>query len=410
MISIRRFFNDPAIPPEHRRNFAHFYYDIAWFGILSGSAINFLNIYAARLGASGFQIGLLGAVPAVVSLFLSIPAGTWLEQRPVDKAVFWTAVLYRLGFLLWIPLPWLFGNQGQIWALIVITLVMGIPLSGLGMGFNALFAAAVPAEWRAQVVGVRNVLQAVTFMVAALGCGYLLDLLPFPAGYQVVFGIGVLGAAMSTLHLFFIKPFAPAHAAARPAAARRTWRLMLRLDIWKTGFGSVLLVMLGFHLTQFLAIPLFPLYTVNEMGLSDANIGLGTALFYLTVLLGSTQLSRLVRKSGHHKVTGWGVLGMCVYPIALGLSRNALDYYLLSAFGGFVWALVGGAYANYLLEKIPESDRPAHLAWYNIVVNACVLFGSLAGPLIAGHIGLATALIVIGILRLLAGIAVLKWG
>lgn len=168
--------------------------------------------------------------------------------------------------------------------------------------------------------------------------------------------------------------------------------------------------MLGFHLAQFLTAPLFPLYSVNVLHLTDSNIGIGTALFYLTVLLGSTQLNRMVRKAGHHKITGWGVMGMSIYPIFLALSSNATQYYIVSAVGGFTWALVGGAYANYLLEKIPEDDRPAHLAWYSIVVNASVLTGSLAGPFLAGFTGLGVALIAFGFMRLLAGLAILKWG
>ena len=78
---------------------------MGWFGILSGSSINFLNIYATRLGANGFQIGLLTAVGAVVSLTLAIPSGHWIEGRPIGKAVFWSSVLYRIGFLLFVPLP-----------------------------------------------------------------------------------------------------------------------------------------------------------------------------------------------------------------------------------------------------------------------------------------------------------------
>ena len=420
VLSIRRFFNNPAIPQEYRRNFIHLYFDIAWFGILSGSAINFLNVYAVRLGASGFQIGLLGAMPALVSLFLSLPAGTWLQNRPVGKAVFWSAVLSRLGYFLWIPLPWLFGNQGQIWALAIITLAMGIPMCGLGVGFNALFAAAVPAEWRAPVVGIRNVVQSLTFIIASLGTGYILDHLRFPVGYQVVFGIGALSAAMSTFHLFFVRPHTEPVAAVGPDLItipnleeknrRPDWHATLRLDIWRTPYRKILLVLLGFHMAQYLALPLFALYTVNELHLTDANIGLGTALFYLTVLLGSTQLSRLEHKVGHHKLTGWGVIGMSIYPIAMALSHNALHYYLLSIAGGFVWALVAGAYANYLLERIPEDDRPSHLAWYNIILNAAVLFGSLAGPFLAGYIGIGVALLVFGALRLLAGVAILRWG
>jgi len=420
VLSIRQFFNHPAIPQEYRRNFIHLYFDIAWFGILSGSAINFLNVYAARLGASGFQIGLFTAMPAVVSLFLSIPAGNWLQNRPVGKAVFWTAVLSRFGYFLWIPLPFLFGNQGQIWALALIILAMGIPMCGLSVGFNALFASAVPPEWRASVMGTRNVLQSLTFIIASLGTGYILNHLRFPLGYQFAFGIGFLSAAMSTFHLFFVRPLSEPISAAilnsktilniEETDRRINWHSSLRLDILRTPYRKILLVLLGFHLAQYLALPLFALYTVNTLHLTDANIGLGTALFYLTVLLGSTQLGRLEHKVGHHQLTGWGVIGMSVYPIAMALSHNAIHYYLLSIVGGFAWSLVAGAYANYLLEQIPENDRPSHLAWYNIILNAAVLFGSLAGPFLATFIGIGMALIVFGFLRLLAGVAILKWG
>ena len=179
---------------------------MGWYGILAGSSINFLNIYAARLGANGFEIGLLTAMGAIVSLTLSIPAGHWVEARSIGKGVFWSSVIYRIGFLLWVPLPWLFGNVAQIWALIVLALLMAIPLTPLSVGFNALFASAVPGEYRAHVAGVRNVVLSITYMISSIGSGYLLNRLAFPLGYQVVFGIGFFGAAMSSLHLYLIKP------------------------------------------------------------------------------------------------------------------------------------------------------------------------------------------------------------
>ena len=149
---------------------------------------------------------------------------------------------------------------------------------------------------------------------------------------------------------------------------------------------------------------------VNNLRLTDDHIGIGTALFYLSVLLGSIQLRRVVQRMGHKNVTGYGVVGMALYPILMGLSTQVWHFYGLSILGGLVWALVGGAYANYLLEHIPAHDRPAHLAWYNIVLNAAILFGSLAGPALANGMGIVAALIVFGVLRLLAGIIILKWG
>jgi MFS family permease len=171
VISLRRFLSNPAVPHAYRGNFIHLYFDMAWFGILSGTAMNFLSVYAARLGGSGFQIGMLAATSAFVNLILAMPASRVFQKRPVGRTVFWTSVLYRIGYLLWIPLPWLFARQGQIWALIGITLLMGIPLAVQAIGFNALFAAAVPTEWRASVAGTRNMLYSVTYMLSALGGG-----------------------------------------------------------------------------------------------------------------------------------------------------------------------------------------------------------------------------------------------
>lgn len=408
---LRRLLRNPDVPAAYRANFRNLYLDVGWFGVLSGSAVNFLNVYAARLGATPVQIGLLGAMSALVSLALAIPAGNWLQRRPVGRAVFWTSVFYRLGFVAWIFLPWLFDAPGQVQALIVLAFLMGIPLTALSVGFNALFAEAVPPDWRAHVMGVRNVVLSVTFIASSLGSGWLLDALPFPTGYQVVFAIGAFGAAMSSYHLYFVRPLAGSTPPAPPPRPRhRDLRAALRLDVWATPYRRTLLAMLAFHFAQYLAIPLFPIYMVREIGLTDQQIGVGTALFYLTVLLGSTRLARVSARLGHRRVTGLGVIGMSLYPILMSFSHNALQYYGLSVLGGFVWAMVGGASPNYVLENVPADDRPAHLAWYNLILNACVLSGSLLGPFAADHIGLATALFVFGLLRAVAGVIILRRG
>lgn len=420
MLSIKKLFSNSSTPPEYRSNFMHLYFDMGWFGVLSGSTVNFLSIYATRIGASGFQIGLLGAMAAVVSLIFAVPAGRWLEKRATGRAVFWTSVFYRLGFLLFVPLPWLFGAQGQIWTLITLNLLMGIPLVALSVGFSTLFAESVPSDWRAYVAGLRNIVLSVTFMVTSLVSGYLLAHIAFPFNYQIVFLIGFIGAAMSSVHLYFIKPIPgriqpdlptlePVPPLKRPNS-HPGWFAAIRADVWKTPFRGTLLVMLAFHVTQYLALPIFPIYSVRVLHLTDENLGIATALFYLMVLLGSTQLNRLVSRIGHKNVTGWGVVGLAIYPALMAISSQVWHYYFLSVVGGLVWALVGGAYINYVIEKCPENDRPAYLSWYNIILNASVLTGSLLGPAIAAQINLPAALLLFGLLRGLAGFALLKWG
>ena len=413
---LSKLFQHNDIPKEYRANFIHLYLDIGWFGVLSGSAVNFINVYATRLGATGFQIGLIGAVSAIVSLLIAIPAGRWIEKRNIGRAVFRSSVVYRLGFFLWILLPWLFSKEIQIWALIILTFLMAIPLTPLAVGFSALFAEAVPTDWRAHVAGVRNIVLSIAFMASSLISGYILKEIPFPIGYQIVFGIGAFGAAMSSLHLYFIKPLQTNSSALPPQPEMDSVKpgsspfQALRLDIWKTHYRNVLLGLFAFHFAQYLAIPIFPIYNVRVLELNDNQIGIGTALFYLTVLVGSTQLRKIVHKLGHKNLTGWSVASMASYPLILSVSTEVWQFYAVSLIGGLSFAMVSGAYANYMLEHIPAHDRPTHLAWYNIILNAAILIGSLAGPTIADRIGLSEALVLIAILRFLSGLAILKMG
>lgn len=427
-----------AVPAEYRTVFNHLYWDIAWYGVLSGSAIAFLTVYATRLGANPFMVGLLTAGPAVVNMVVTLPAGRWLESRPIGPAVFWTALFHRGFYLLWIVIPWLFLPQGQLWAFVLVTLLMSVPGTALSVGFNALFAEVVPNEWRGHVTGIRNAVLAVAFIAATLLSGQILARVAFPLNYQIVFAIGLLGAGMSSLHLVFIRPrggsaespsnwhnlgdlASPGRLRGAASGLRTSVglrfliskvdvRKLLRFEILAGPFGAVLFGLFAFHLAQYLAIPLFPLVWVNDLGFSDDLISLGQAMFYVAVFIGSTQLSRLVSRYGNQRITALGVLILALYPAVSAVMHGPGLYLFVSFLGGAGWSLVGGGIANYLLDRTPVDDRPAHLAWYNLALNGAILLGALGGPLLAEAVGITVALFIAAIARALSGIYIWRRG
>lgn len=435
MIALSRNKEKRPLPAEHRANFIHLYLDIAWFGVLSGSAIAFMSIFAARQGADGFQLGLLSAAPAVINLMATLPAGQWLQTRTLSRTVFWMSVWHRIVYLPWIFLPLLGSPMFQVWILIGLVLLMSLPGTVLAVGFNAMFASAVPPEWRSHVTGWRNALLAICFMASSLISGQLLVRLPYPLGYQVVFGIGLVGAMMSSLHLWFVRPLQTMPYRngkglgdiARPGLVRSagdgSWawvglrfltrfrqRPLLRSKVLSGPFGPVVGVLFVFHLAQYLAIPIFPLYWVKHLNLTDSEISLGNAVFYATVLIGSTQLTRVTARFQHKGVLLLGMLTMSLYPALTAVTQNLTVFLVTSAVGGVSWSLAGGAIANYMLEQIPEDERPSHLAWYNLALNAAILIGSMVGPLFARQIGLAAALGVAALGRFGAALALRRWG
>jgi MFS family permease len=426
------------IPEDCRSTFKHLYGDIAWFGLLNGSTLAFTAIYAARLGASIHMLGLLSAAPAIVSLVFALPAGKWIEKNAHGAPIFWAAVVGRLFYLVFVPIAWMTNQPLQVWVILIITFVMNVPITGLNIGFNVMFGDVVPMEWRAYVAGLRNSLLALTTVVTTLVCGEILVRVKFVPAYQVVFLIGFIGAVMSTYHLWYLRTKShrddPAPLAVdpidpdaevqlvstsvetlRPTSApgffRRMWQsLPFRADLIRGTFGKILGLLFFFHLAQYLAIPLFSIYTVDVLHFSDQVISFGTAMFNVSLFFGSSQLARLTYRIGNRKLLGYGIVVLSAFPALIALSRYPSIYIFSNLLSGLGWAMFSGAIFNYLLEMAPEHDRPAHMAWYNLAFNGAMLIGSLCGPLIAGWTSIVVALFAFAVLRLLSGLAILKWG
>lgn len=419
-----------------KNNFHHLYWDIAWFGVSFGSTLSFLAIFATRLGAAGWQIGLLSAGPALINVLFTLPAGRWLEQQPLHRAVTRSAMTHRLGYLILAPLPLLLPASFQVWGTLLLVLLMAIPGSALAISFNGLLATTVPPEWRGHVVGRRNAMLSAAIMITFLFCGWLLDQVAFEWGYAAVFGLGALGSIMSTYHLYRIRVEEKPHFEMRSLGdkalpgrgmafgAGMFQRLSIGPRLWlqwrPTGpqtfahisrqYWGVMIAFLLFHFTQFLPTAIYPIFLVREMDLSDGQISWVNAVYYLTMLLVAPFLGWSTHRFGNFRLTAWGALALCVYPVIIAFSTGISHLVVASIVIGFIWAIMSGSLANRLLEIIPDDRRPSHLALYNLALNIATLSGTMLGPVLADLTGLREALLIIAAVRLVSGLVVTRWG
>lgn len=422
---INTLFSQPSVPEQHKRNFLLLTLDYAGIGVVNGSVLAFLAVYASRIGATSAQIGLITAIPALICLLIALPVAQWIAKKSLKKSVVISAIAYRFYYLILVFVPFIGLPLHQIWFVIAVTFAVSMPGTILSIGFNAFFAETVPPEWRAHVSGSRSAAFSVTNIVFTILCGVLLESIRFPIGYQIVFGIGFLGALSSTVILSLVKldeqsgkdviteqdiSISERSDISKEKHSTQTSSFNLRFDILRSSYLKYLILMFIFHLFVFIPSPVFPLFMVNELYLNDFIISVGMAVFYIAVLLGSLRLSSLTRKWGNKKVMGIGSAAMSTYPLFLAIKAGILPFIAASFFGGLAWALAGGTMYNYILEKIPTGDRPSYLAWYNMIYNAALLIASLSGGLIGNSIGLAAAIILFGIGRILAGLFILRWG
>ena len=432
----RMFHSRALVPAEHRSNFLHLYFDIAWFGVLNGSFIAFSAVYLTRVGATARQLSLFGALPALVALVAALPAGYWLKNRRLDKTVFWSAALYRVYYLAWLPIITLIPAAFQTNSVLLLTFIMSGPATILAIGFNSLFAELVPPEWRNHVIGIRHALLAIASILSALLCGYILDNTAFLTGYQIVFGLAAFCGVMSSVHLWFIRlpeapnrrikhaPYLkepgqpdafPASGQARPPFGwrylRRRRQLRLpRLSILRGDFGRAMAVLGFFFVALYVPNALYYPYWVGELGYSDQLISFGQALFYVCQFLSASQLARIATWLGDRRSLALGAVLLAAYPGFTAIWPAPAGYLLSSAFSGIGWGIAGGAILTYLLRLVPADERPRYMSWYSLLTNLAILIGSLLGPLFGDWLGLRLGLGTAGIVRFLAGLIILWFG
>jgi hypothetical protein len=401
------------LPPCHltRRNFILLFLDIAFFGVLNGSTVIFLGVYASRLGASPTEIGILTASPALMNILFSFSASNFARGRSNYNITRWSWLLTRLFYLFLIPIPLYLPTDSQVWIIIVIILAMNIPGTIAAVIGSAFFAETVPLPYRGSVVGTRNALLAATTMITAFVIGQTSQVLPLAQQYTLVFTIGFIGSMLSCVMLFLIRPIINSdHLDPEKPENATIPKGGIRFEILHSRFGRVALMVFIFHIAVFWANPIFPLYQTRILQFSDLIISQGTSLFWVIYFLTSTQCGKFAHRWGFRKLLGAGAAGSSLALFIFTYSFQNWVYLTCQFVSGVSWALIGGGLLNYVLEHVPADDRPAHLAWNNTAVNSAVLICGLLVPLTINFTGLKGGMLLGTGFRLLAALTILIWG
>jgi MFS family permease len=407
---IRKLLGYPQqLPVELKRNFVHLYWDIGWWGIYMGTTSAFLSIYAARSGATREQLGLLTAIPALVSLVLSLPAGWMTRRMGAHRATIVAALASRVPLVFYAVLPWVFPAKIQVAAVLVIAVLLSLPTSLIGVSFGQFFMDGVPSRYRGNVVGMRIAIMSILSFAVTMVSGQILTYVPFPRGYQIIFLAGAIGASMTAYHIWRTQrvpdPDQPPVAAPDPKQ-----RLLPAWTQAGQSYVRVLGLLFIFNFTNNMFVPLVPDLLVNGLHLSDRTISLGTGLANMLVFLVSLFIARITRRTGNRRATAYGAILLTLHAIALAFAHDTALYFLAVVVGGLGSGILGASQYNYNLDHVPQVDRSTWLGINLLTGNAAVLLGALSGPVLAALLGTQSSFLLFGALRLAIGLGILRWG
>lgn len=393
------------LPPDgiEAGNLRSLYADTVWFGVLSGVVATYVAVFALRLGATTGQIGWLTALPALVSIFWSLPAARLIErQRRPLSLILVSGALQRLIYLAMAAAPWLM-RVGLVEVLIALNTLVALPAAVISTAITALIPELAAAERRGQVVSVRWLLMAAAETVAALVAGQLLGLMPVPLNYQVVISAGT---ALSLLSLYYLRRLrVPDSALARPhlpkgQAVPHSLRDRLAGILAQREFVRFAAASFVFYWGIYLPAALWSIIRVRDLQASDAWIGVIAVVHSISVIAGYVAWGKIAAQRGNRWLLILCAIGVTLYAFFTALVPSIEWMIPTSVLGGVAWSGCNLALFNILLAFCPADRRPTYIALYTTLVNVTAFLGPLLGAILADWIGIRWAFVASGVARL----------
>lgn len=375
-----------------------------FIGVVNASG-TFLPVFLLRLGASASDIGLLTALPALTAFALAIPFGRWLQRRRNIvpwysrlRLVAWSSYAVMAGVVAVLP------REQAIPVLLAVWALASLPSTAALVGFPMVMDGAAGPGGRFDLLGRRWAIAGVSAAVSVALGGQLLGAFPFPTNFEVllvIVSIAGFGSYLQSSRLVIPdQPPTPAGAAQAPVRERLAglWRLIatnrpftrfeLRSFVYVASIG--------------LAMPILPLFYVQEVGAPDAWIGVIGSAASAGSVLGYLVARQLARRRGATMTLLPSLLVAAAAPAVL----SVIGWLPAVAAIGFVMGVAGAgaqlALFDQLMRRIPLEHGVTFSSVDQSLQNLAIVIAPNISGLLAVAIGIRPTLVVVAVLGLVA--------
>lgn len=381
-------------------------------GVVNGALFEFaerlidpplvLTWFVSRLTSSNLLVGLVAPL-GDAGWFLPQVFIAGIVQRMPRKMLSYTlaSVVRAIAWFLVAAAVWLVDDPTLL--LVAFFTLYGVArlAAGLGgLGFFEVVAKTIPANRRGSFFAWRLLTGGILGLGAGVVTREVLNRFAFPHGHALLFVI--YDAVIIPAMLAFIIIREPPGAAAPQAPTlrqqlRRAGQLLRTDAVFRRYMGTrTALGLAG------IALPFYGVYARNVLGAPEGMVGIYVAVRVGAGLLANLPWGSVGDRKGNRLVTLWLSLGNAFTAllalvlagwVAVSPSRGPwLPYLALPLFflnGALTPAsmLVG---SNFLLELVPEAERPLYLGLSNTLIGIIVLISGFGGLVVdlLGYSGL----------------------
>lgn len=291
----------PPLDPLTRYNFSMDALSAVLYGAFAGLTLPFIPVVARRLGANDLQVALIVAAP-FLGLTLSSYWSHLAQNRRTMPFVVWPNGVARFSLMLLAAIadPWMY-----VLLVIWFNLVNAIP----GAPYAALMQKIYPGEARGRLLGAIRLLVGAAQIPAIYLAGRVLDLY----GAAIPYVVGPLLGLLSIACFARIKePPVPESPSPRTSFQ---WGDQVRALLSNRPFAMIQLGFLLFGFGNLAMAPLYPIYQVDYLGLSNSQVGQIAMFWSAAWLLGFAIWGRLADRTRPLNVIASGAILYTMVPL-----------------------------------------------------------------------------------------------
>lgn len=391
------------------QNIAYLTIDTAFQGLVMGGIFGFISVFVVRLGASNLVVSLVTALPSIVMALFSIPAGQ-LTERQVDLVRFTNRmrIFHRGSFLLVALLPF-YVHKWLAEVIVVVWAAKSIASALLQTSWMAVVSRMIPPVRRATVNGTRWAIVSVVTAVATATFGYILDKLPFPLNYQIVFTISFLGGVAGMY--FFGKIRIPDNVpVVRTKSKGVSLGQRLRAYIQMMNVPAFVRYEIAASVFRFgLSLPmaLYSIYWIRRLGASDLWIGWQATAGKVALIIGYIVWGRWISRQGRYLPLLICVAMLGLYPVLTGLVTDQKWLPLVAIVQGLFITGANISFFDTLLAVAPSEGQPNFVALNTMLASLMAFVAPLVGSSLSGWVSIPIVFFIAGGIHIAA--ALLFW-
>ncbi|HEY5583567.1 MAG TPA: MFS transporter [Ruminiclostridium sp.] len=387
------------------KNAMFFTFEGAVGAIILNLANPFFLMFARRMGADDYQIGLITSLPALVGILALIPGSILIDKSENKKKIVSFLILF---FGIMYPLAALTPFMGNYKVSIFITVLalMNWPFSVFNISWQSFFSDVMSSRFNSAFAK-RTRAATIVGTLTSLVAGLLLSYIPKNNSerimmYQLFFFLSFI--------LAIVQSWLLRRVSAPPILKDekdKTSNLILikeclnNLVVYKE-FRIFVILAFIFHVSWQMGWPLFFIYQVDVVGINEAWLS------YVNVAVGFAGIitypfwGRAIEKKGSRLILIIGAFGLSLNAISIIFVTTKYMLLIQSTLTGlFFSAFILAIFGN-LVEVLPQKNKTINIAMYTTLINISQLVSPLVGVWLYKQTSIRFALGFSGVLRFLA--------